>query len=222
MGPNSLRLLDELIEKTENTEVGRVLDLGCGLALTSLFIANETDSKSVYAFDLWIPASENYSIIKNSNLDDKVIPIHGDALNMPFAKEYFDTIISVDAFHFFGCEKGILSEKILPFVKKGGYVMMTIPGIKMKPEGELEKLFATWAEGDDADHLKTIDWWQNHMKEECGDNCDVIVEEAKSTDKAWSEWFESGHEYGMRDKEFIDKGLNKVLNFILIYIRKKI
>ena len=60
MGPNSFRLLDELIRRSpENVNFGRTLDLGCGYALTSLFIANETDAEHVYAFDLWISASEN-------------------------------------------------------------------------------------------------------------------------------------------------------------------
>ena len=43
MGPNSFRLLDELISSSpEKINYGRVLDLGCGFALTSLFIANST------------------------------------------------------------------------------------------------------------------------------------------------------------------------------------
>ena len=43
MGPNSFRLLDELIRrKPEGVRFDRTLDLGCGFALTSLFIANET------------------------------------------------------------------------------------------------------------------------------------------------------------------------------------
>ncbi len=32
--------------------------------------------------------------------------------------------------------------------------------------------------------------------------------------------FESGHEYGLRDKEFLDKGLYDILNFLLIYVKK--
>ena len=88
MGPNSFRLLDELISSSpENIDYGRVLDLGCGFALTSLFIANETNAQSVYAFDLWISASENYARIKANNLEDTIIPIHGDAMDMPFVKK---------------------------------------------------------------------------------------------------------------------------------------
>ena len=45
MGPNSFRLLDELIRRSpENVRYDRTLDLGCGYALTSLFLANETNA----------------------------------------------------------------------------------------------------------------------------------------------------------------------------------
>ena len=65
MGPNSFRLLDELIRRRpEGVCFDRTLDLGCGYALTSLFIANETDAEHVYAFDLWVPATENYRRIR--------------------------------------------------------------------------------------------------------------------------------------------------------------
>ena len=70
------------------------------------------------AYDLWIPATENYRRIRDSHLEDRVIPIHGDAMDMPFAHEYFDVIVSIDAYHYFGCREGVFAEKILPFVKK--------------------------------------------------------------------------------------------------------
>lgn len=222
MGPNSFRLLEELIRRSpEDANYKRTLDLGCGYALTSLFIANETEAQSVYAFDLWIPASENYARIKANQLEAKVIPIQGDALSMPFAQEYFDSIVSVDTYHYFGCKKGVFGEKILPFVKKDGYVMIAIPGLKEYPEGEMKELFTTWAEGDDADLFQTADWWETLLKEECGELCDVTVKEAECFDVAWQEWFESGHEFGIRDKEFLDKGLDQILNFVLIYVKRR-
>ena len=48
MGPNSFRLLDELIRRSpEEVRYDRTLDLGCGYALTSLFVAMETDARHV-------------------------------------------------------------------------------------------------------------------------------------------------------------------------------
>ena len=131
MGPNSFRLLDELIRrKPSDVRFHRTLDLGCGFALTSLFIAHETDADSVYAYDLWVPASENYRRIRENGLEDKIIPIHGDAMDMPFAHDYFDAIISVDAYHYFGCREGVFAGKILPDV------------VEMDPEGILGKSVA--------------------------------------------------------------------------------
>lgn len=221
MGPNSFRLLDELIARSpEDVRYDRTLDLGCGYALTSLFIANETGAKCVYAFDLWIPATENYRRIRGSGLEDTIIPIHGDAMDMPFAEDYFDSIISVDAYHYFGCREGVFAEKILPFVKENGYVMIAVPGLREQPQGDLKQLFETWAEGEDSGLFKTASWWENLLTGECGDCCRIDVKEAECYDIAWQEWFASGHEYGARDQEFLEKGLYDILNFLLIYVRK--
>ena len=221
MGPNSIRLLDELKRKSpEDTCFDRTLDLGCGNALTSIFIANEMNTKIIYAFDLWISATENYKRIQENHLEDKIIPIQGNALKMPFAHDYFDAIISVDSYHYFACKEGVFSENILPFIKKGGYAMIAIPGIKEEPKGEIKEIFNTWVKGDDANLFKTTKWWENLLKKECGDLCNIVIKEAECFDIAWKEWFNSGHKYGIRDKEFLEKGLDKILNFILIYIRK--
>ena len=154
-------------------------------------------------------------------MEDKIIPIHGDAMDMPFAQDYFDTIISVDAYHYFGCKEGVFTDKILPYVKKGGFVMIAVPGLKEQPQGGLKQLFETWAEGDDSELFKTAAWWEKLLKDECKDRCNIEVKEADCYDIAWQEWFESGHEYGERDKSFLDKGLYDILNFLLIYVRKR-
>ena len=222
MGPNSLRLLDELLQrKPWDAPFGRTLDLGCGMAMTSVFLANETDAKQVYAFDLWISATENFARIQEYHLEDKIIPIHGDAMDMPFAQGYFDAIVSVDAYHYFGSGEGIFSQKVLPYIKKGGCVLIAVPGLKEQPQGENKTLFEEWAEGGDAELFKTADWWKAYLEKECAGQCEIAVKEAACFDLAWQDWFDSGHEYGARDKEFLDRGLDQVLNFVLMYVRKK-
>ena len=99
--------------------------------------------------------------------------------------------------------------------------MIAIPGLKAQPQGELKELFETWAEGDDALCFKTVSWWQSLLEKECGSRCDVTVLEAECADAAWDDWFRTGHEYGIRDKDFLSKGLDRILNFPLIYVRKK-
>ena len=45
--------------------------------------------------------------------------------------------------------------------------------------------------------------------------------EAECYDEAWEDWFNTGHKYGIRDREFLSRGLDRILNFALIYVRKK-
>ena len=222
MGPNSFRLLDELIRRNPyDACYDRTLDLGCGMALTSVFLVNETSAKSVYAFDLWVDATDNLKRIRDLSLEDRIIPIHGDALDMPFARDWFDAIVSVDSYHYFGCKEGVFADKILPFIRRGGSIMIAVPGLRVEPQGEMRTLFETWAEGDDSLCFKTTDWWKSMLEKECRDQCRIAVMEAECYDEAWEDWFNTGHEYGIRDCEFLSRGLNRILNFVLIYVQKK-
>lgn len=222
MGPNSFRLLEELIRRRpDGVRFDRTLDLGCGMALTSIFLARETPSRQVFAYDLWVSATDNARRIRQAALEDRIIPIHGDALSMPFAHEYFSAIVSVDAYHYFGCREGVFTGSILPFLQPGGHALIVVPGLKEEPRGDMEEVFHAWAEGDDAGLFQTCAWWQQHLERECGDCCEITVTEAECFTEAWQDWYATGHEFALRDKEYLDKGLDRLLNFVMIYVKKK-
>ena len=44
--------------------------------------------------------------------------------------------------------------------------------------------------------------------------------ELETGEMAWNDWFESGHEYSVSDKEYFAKGLNKYLNIVGFIIKK--
>lgn len=220
MGPNALRLLDEIVtDNPQTVRKGNVLDLGCGAALSSVYLANETTADKIWALDLWVSATDNWKRIKENGLEDKIIPIHGDALAMPFAHEYFDAVVSVDTYHYFGCEENVFAEKILPFVKKDGYVLVAVPGIKEEPVGELKALMEEWA-GEETYMFKTKEWWSKHMAQGCEEQVEVEVYESAQFELVWQEWFDSGHEYGIKDEEFLRRGLEDILNFVMIVVKK--
>lgn len=58
MGSNALWLTEWLCSAMALKPGQRILDLGCGRALSSIFLAREFDVQ-VWATDLWISASEN-------------------------------------------------------------------------------------------------------------------------------------------------------------------
>src|SRR5690242_398758 len=56
----------------------RILDLGCGRAVSSIFLRREFGVE-VWATDLWFTASENMQRIRDAGVQDGVFPIHADA-----------------------------------------------------------------------------------------------------------------------------------------------
>jgi cyclopropane fatty-acyl-phospholipid synthase-like methyltransferase len=103
MGPNAVWLA-EALSQVMNLERGtRVLDMGCGRAISSIFLAKEFDLQ-VWATDLWIAASENWGRICAAGLQNRVFPIHAEAHALPFADGFFDSLLSLDAYHYFGTD----------------------------------------------------------------------------------------------------------------------
>src|SRR5262245_57865544 len=117
-GANSL-LLTEWLKTAMDLRPGmRVLDLGCGRASSSIFLRREFGVQ-VWATDLWISASENIERIRDAGVEDDVFPLHADARSLPFASSFFDAIVCVDAFYYFGTDDLYLNY-LANFVKLGG------------------------------------------------------------------------------------------------------
>src|SRR5262245_31648412 len=100
-GANPLWLTEWLSEALELRPDMRVLDLGCGRALSSIFLRREFGVQ-VWATDLWFSAAENLQRVRDAGVEDSVFPIHADARSLPFAEGFFDAIVSIDSFVYYG------------------------------------------------------------------------------------------------------------------------
>jgi cyclopropane fatty-acyl-phospholipid synthase-like methyltransferase len=128
------------------------------MGISSILLAKKHDV-TVFAADLWIAPTENAERFANLGLDSKIFPFLVDATKeIPFAHEYFDMIISVDAYQYFGGNEAMLP-KLLPFVKKGGLMAVAVPGfIHDFPEGRLpEEVQPYWTP---EWYFYSCDWWR--------------------------------------------------------------
>jgi len=157
-GANALWLVEWLTEAMELRPGMRVLDLGCGKASTSIFLAEEFGVE-VWSTDLWTSAAEIALRVKGAGYEGRVVPIHADARSLPFAPEFFDAIISVDAYVYFGTDDLYLNY-LANFVRPGGPIGVVGAGLTHDVDAVPEHLRAWWSA--DLWCLRSADWYQRH------------------------------------------------------------
>ena len=72
-GANALWLTEWLAEALDLRPGMRVLDLGCGLAASSIFLHREYGAQ-VWATDLWFSASENLQRVRDAGVERRRVP----------------------------------------------------------------------------------------------------------------------------------------------------
>jgi ubiquinone/menaquinone biosynthesis C-methylase UbiE len=127
MGPNALWLTEWLSEVMELTPGMRVLDLGCGKAMSSVFLAREFGVR-VWAADLWISPDPNWRRALEAGVADLVYPNKAEAHALPFPRGFFDAVVSVDAYQYFGTDE-LYVDYLSRFVRPGGVLGVVVVGL---------------------------------------------------------------------------------------------
>ena len=143
-----------------------------------------------------------------------------DLMDFPFEKEFFDGVVSTDSYNYFGRDPDYLDEKLLPFVKKGGYVYIAIPGMKQDCHDHLPpELLLSWTP-EQLDYMHDVAYWRDIVSK--SRDAEVIeVIEMESNEEVWADWLQQENEYAVGDREAMEAGGGKYLNFIKIVLRKK-
>lgn len=212
MGPNAMRLSEELSSHLNISENMRVLDLGCGCGLSTLFLVKKY-GVSVFAADLWISPTENYERFQSIGIDTYAVPISVDATEgLPFANKFFDLLFTVDAYHYFGDTEEMLPS-LIPFVKKGGCIAVAIPGIKYEfGENVPEEMKPFW-NPEVAKTIHSLDWWKELWSREKGIEI-IDIREMHCCKQAWDEWLTSNWQGIEEDKKMMKAENGKYFNLI--------
>ena len=202
MGPNVIKIVEEFSQHLTLKEGMKILDLGCGKALSSIFLAKEF-GVTVYATDLWIPAAENFERIKAMNLEDKIIPIHADAHSLPYADNFFDAVVSFDSYHYYGTNERYLNDYLAKLVKKDGLIAFASPGFAHElSREELQELQPFWMCGKFLT-FHSHEWWKNLW--ERSRVVDIIETfDLKCNAEAWEDWINSSNPIGQGDRPFYE------------------
>jgi cyclopropane fatty-acyl-phospholipid synthase-like methyltransferase len=188
-GANSVWLTEWLTSKLDLKPGMKVLDLGCGRASSSIFLAREY-SVTVWATDLWFSPSENLQRIRDAGVEQSVYPIHSDARTLPFAADFFDAIVSIDAFPYFGTDDHYLGN-LARFVKPGGVIAIALAGFVDEIEDDVPAHLAEWLQAEPSlRSMHSSDWWRRHW--ERSGIVDVQLADAMPDGwKLWLEWLKA-------------------------------
>jgi SAM-dependent methyltransferase len=203
MGPNVLWLTESLCDEMELEPGMRVLDLGCGKAVSSIFLAKEFGVQ-VWATDLWIDARENWRRVREAGVEELVFPIHAEAHALPFADGFFDALVSLDAYHYFGTDDLYLGRHFAPLVEPGGQLGIVVPGLVREFDEPPAHLASFWAREWEMWSFHSPEWWRGHW-EKTGV---VVVEVADLVPDGWRRWLdwdEVSLELGFVPEEFANE-----------------
>ncbi|GAA4219130.1 class I SAM-dependent methyltransferase [Actinocatenispora rupis] len=100
---------------------------------------------------------------------------------MPFPEEYFDAVVSVDSYHYFGTDDLYLPY-LAPFLRTGGQLGTVLPGLTHEIDGRVPDHLRHWQQ--DFHSFHSADWWARHL----ANSGAVTVTRADVVPDGWRHW----------------------------------
>lgn len=221
MGPNPLKLCEELLHDANIPAGSTVCDLGSGSGITSVMLAREY-GLDTYAVDLWSDPDENREFFRQMGVADETIhPVKTDASKgLPFPAGFFDCVVSIDSYNYYGRDPKYLGAKLLPYVRRGGMLYLAIPGMVHDCHDDLpECLLASWTP-EQLEYMHDMEWWRRIIGLTSGAEI-VDMRQMEGTAEAWDDWLACDNEYAAGDRASIEAGALSHLNTIAITLQRK-
>ena len=219
MGPNTLKLTEELMQRAGIPRGSVVLDLGSGSGISSAMLAREYGFVT-YAADLWSDPGENMRFFESLGLTNReIVPVKADATELPFAHGFFDAVVCIDSYNYYGRDPGYLGNCLLPFVKPGGEIYLAIPGMVRDCHDNLPAcLLASWTP-EQLDYIHDMAWWRDMLSRTSGVEI-AFMGDMSCTREAWADWIACDNDYARGDRAAVEAGALDYLNTIAVVLRK--
>lgn len=223
MGPNPLWLLEDLLRDVKLDASMRVLDLGCGKGATSVFLAREFGVE-VWATDLWIPSSEREIVFRDAGVGERVHAVDAEVRGLPFEDGFFDAVVSIDAWEYFGTDDYLLAT-LLRVVRSRGAIGMATPAMRNEVR-ELDEIpqHIRSVVGWEALAWHTAAWWEQQWR--LGDLVTSI--NARLQPDGWSDWLrweravvENGATDAKASVDMLEADEGRLLTFAIVSAIKR-
>lgn len=216
-GANSLWLTEWLGEALNLKQGMKVLDVGCGSAMSSIFLHREFGVQ-VWACDLTFSTDQNLQRIRDARADAHVFPLHADARSLPFAAEFFDAIISIDSYMYYGTDDFMLNT-VARFLKPGGQIGFAQAGMMQEIHKTLPAHLVRWWTPD-LWCLHTINWWKNHW-EKTGIVDIEVADTLEDGWKFWNDWHLVVAPDNKAELDSLNEDKGKYLGYVRLVARRK-
>lgn len=142
----------------------------------------------MWSADLWFSAEENRERIRDADVaEGEVNPVQSDARSLPFEPGFFDAIVSIDSFFYYGTDHFYLNY-LARFLKPEGWIGTAGAGLTQEIEGELPEHLREWWTPD-LWSLHSAGWWRRQWER----SGIVEVTLADAMPDGWRRWLDWMH-----------------------------
>ncbi|MEL7602605.1 MAG: SAM-dependent methyltransferase, partial [Bacillota bacterium] len=151
---------------------------------------------------------------------DQIVPLRAEAHELPFAQEFFDAVVSIDSYHYFGLDSAYLGKHLLPLVKRGGPILIVVPGMKRDIHDNIPpEMLISWSP-EDLDTIHDAAYWRNVLS--TTPEAELLqIAEMEGYEECWNEWLACDHEYAISDRKSMEAGAGRYMNLLAIVLRRK-
>ena len=164
----------------------------------------------MFAVDLWISAAENFFRFQQAGVAHLTVPLQLDALVLPFAEGFFDAVVSIDAYHYFG-NNTYFKDVLKPVLKPGGMVGISFPGMKSEIHENVPEEMKPFWEPEALEMWHSIDWWRPKFEPYLHP---FQIAEMDCFEQAWQEWLSCDNPYAVEDRQMIETDHGRFMNLI--------
>jgi cyclopropane fatty-acyl-phospholipid synthase-like methyltransferase len=100
--------------------------------------------------------------IEQAGVADRVMPVYAEAHALPFAQEYFDAIVSINAYQYFGTDDLYLGY-LTRYLRPGGRLGIVVPGVMKEVGTEVPAHLRPYWDWEFCS-FHTAAWWRAHWQ----------------------------------------------------------